>query len=117
MPRDLDGMLAKERVDDEAGIRYAAEAESFLDKMKIDGTSVLGATCGKSLCRVSFEHRNSEAFKQYQMRFAFSPWGGSSNYFSADPNENGPWKSFVWVGRNGFVLPLEELRQRNASFP
>lgn len=115
VPYDLDTMLDKERIDEEAGAKYLKYAENFLEKQQIDGTSILDVTCGQSLCRISFQHNNAEKFQHYRRQLYFAPWEGSSNYFSGAPSGDGSWKSFIWLGREGFILPLEELHQANAS--
>jgi hypothetical protein len=71
--------------------------------------------CGKSLCRVAFEHTSPATFKEYQRHLLFSPWKNTSNYFSGEPHGGGEIASFLWLGRDGFTIPLDELRVLNAT--
>lgn len=115
VPDALDTLFAKEFIEPEASARYASEAAKFIEESGASGTSVIDATCRKSMCKVRYRHSSVETFQDYQYRLVFMPWEGASNYFTGKLASDGTVTSSIWLGRDGFELPLEDLRLRNAT--
>jgi len=115
VPGQLDTLLSQEPVDKPAGAQYSKDAARFIVENKLIDTAFVESTCGKTLCKITYQHATTEAFVEYQRYLTFMPWEGASNYFTGEHEQDGSYKSYLWLGRDGFKLPLEEMRRRNAT--
>lgn len=112
VPAELNKLMDQQELDLSAPDEYLQTMESFLQDYDLADTYVQSVKCVADICRLTQVHENPDAFQKYLKHQTFLSLSAQSNYFSSEEKEDDKVQSHLWLGRNGYVLPFQEIYKR-----
>lgn len=112
VPEGLDKLLEGKKRDSQAEEDVSIVMSGFLNKYKLNGTKLISSACVDNLCKLTMHHQDRDDFYHYVKNQTFLSLNSDSNFFARDLESEELIKSYLWVGRDGFELPLHELHDR-----
>lgn len=112
-PEVFEEMLESQKTDTQWSARAETEVKHFLAQKEFDGTEVLETDCRETLCRMTLEHRDEDAYDAFKRNGApDGPWLKCDIQGKRESLEGGGVKTSIYFSKQEDPRAFEEMRER-----
>jgi len=112
-PEVFEEMLEQQKADPHWSAGVENEAKRFLAQDEFDGTEVAGTDCRETLCKMTLEHRDEDAYDVFKQNGApDGPWLKCDIQGTREPLDGGGVRTSLYFSREEDPRAFEEMRER-----